>query len=220
MTTVDPVGGHNPHLAVPPVLAGAPPAQARAAAVLVHGRDQDAEVMLDVVARLGLDDVAYVLPVAAGHVWYPGRYFDPLVDNAPWVAWTLDALDAALAGVKAAGIEDGRLVLAGFSQGACMIAELVARRPRPWAGAAVLTGTLLGPDGAATQPARVDGLPMFFGASRHDEWIKLERVRATAEAFADAGAEVTVETYDDRRHHVNDDAVAGLRRLLSSCVRK
>lgn len=213
-----PGSGDNPHRAVAPVPAGVAPDQARMTAVLVHGRDQDEQVMLDVVARLGLDDVAYLLPVAAGHSWYPGRYFDPLPANAPWVAWTLDALDAAVARLRAAGIGHERIVVGGFSQGACMVAELVARRPRPWAGAAVLTGTLLGPDGHATRPARVDGLPMFFGASRHDEWIRPERVRATAEAFAGAGARVTLEVYDDREHHVNDAAVAGLRRLLTGCA--
>ena len=171
--------------------------------------------MLDVVARLGLDDVAYLLPVAAGNVWYPGRYFDPLPDNAPWIAWALDALGAAIAAVHGAGIGDERLVLGGFSQGACMLAELAARRPRAWAGVAVLTGTLLGPKGETTKPARVDGLPMFFGSSRHDEWVKLERVQATAEAFAEAGARVTLETYEDREHRINDEAVAGLRRLLA-----
>jgi phospholipase/carboxylesterase len=218
MTPGDPAAANNPHLARAPVLAGVPLEQARMAAVLVHGRDQEQAVMLDVVTRLGLHDVGYVLPVAAGNVWYPGRYFDPLPDNAPWIAWTLDALDAAIARVHAAGIGDDRLVLGGFSQGACVLAELVARRPRPWAGVAVLTGTLLGPDGEATTPARVDGLAMFFGASRHDEWIKPARVEATADAFAEAGAQVTLELYDDRAHLVNDQAVAGVRRLLSGAA--
>jgi len=214
VTPGDPVAANNPHLSRALVLAGVALAEARVAAVLVHGRDQDERVMLDVVERLGLDDVAYVLPVAAGNAWYPGRYFDPLPDNAPWIGWTLDALDAAVARIRADGIGDERLVLGGFSQGACMIAELAARRPRPWAGVAVLTGTLLGPDGEMTTPARVDGLPMFFSASRHDEWIKPARVEATAQAFAEAGAAVTLELDDDREHHVNDAAVAGLRGLL------
>jgi phospholipase/carboxylesterase len=215
MTPGDPLAGNNPHLAHAPVLAGALLDQCRMAAILVHGRNQDEQVMLDVVARLGLDDVAYVLPLAADDVWYPGRYFDPLPENAPWIAWTLDALDAAIARAQAAGIGDERLVLGGFSQGACMLAELAARRARPWAGVAILTGTLLGPDGEATRPGRVDGLPMFFGSSRHDEWIKLGRVEATAAAFSEAGARVTLETYDDREHRINDQAVAGLKRLLT-----
>jgi phospholipase/carboxylesterase len=214
----DPAAANNPHLARAPVPAGIPLERARMAAVLVHGRNQDEQVMLDVVARLGLDDVAYLLPVADGNVWYPGRYFDPLPDNAPWIAWALDALDAAIAAVHGAGIGDERLVLGGFSQGACMLAELAARRPRAWAGVAVLTGTLLGPRGETTKPARVDGLPMFFGSSRHDEWVKPERVQATAEAFAAAGARVTLETYEDREHRINDEAVAGLRRLLAEAA--
>jgi predicted esterase len=56
---------------------------------------------------------------------------------------------------------------------------------------------------------------MFFGSSRHDEWVRFERAQATAEAFAKAGAKVTFETYEDREHHINDDAVAGVRRLLA-----
>ncbi len=216
MTPDGPVAAGNPHLTTAPVPAGVAPAEARMAAVLVHGRNQDEQVMLDVVGRLGLDDVAYLLPVASGNVWYPGRYFDPLPDNAPWIAWSLDAIDAAVARAAAAGLGPERLVVGGFSQGACLVAELIARRPRPFGGAVILTGCLLGPDGATTRPRRVDGLPVFLGSSRRDEWIRPERVEATAEAFAAAGAQVTLELYEDREHLVNDDAVAGLRRLLTA----
>ncbi len=214
MTPGDPGAAHNPHRARPPVTAGAPPAEARMTAVLVHGRDQDEQVMLDVVARLALPDVAYLLPVAAGNVWYPGRYFDPLPANAPWIAWSLDAIDDAVARAGAAGFGPERLVVGGFSQGACLVAELVARRPRPFAGAAVLTGCLLGPDGETTRPGPVPGLPVFLGSSRHDAWIKPARVEATADAFRAAGAQVTLEMYEDREHLINDSAVAGLGGLL------
>ncbi len=208
-------GEDNPQLAVSPVLAGAPLERARMAAVLVHGRDQDEQLMLDVVRRLSLPDVAYVLPVAAGREWYSGRYFDPVGENEPHVSWALEALMAAIAVPGHAGVPDERVVVAGFSQGACLIAELIARWPRPWAGAAVLTGSLLGPEGDRRTPAPVPGLPMFFGFSRYDEWIAPERAHDTARAFAAAGAQVTVETYEDREHHINDRAVAGLRRLLT-----
>jgi phospholipase/carboxylesterase len=170
--------------------------------------------MLDVAARLHLADIAYVLPVAAGGSWYPGRYFDPLPVNQPWLEWALDACDAALARAHRGGIADERIVVAGFSQGACVIAELAARRPRPWAGAAILTGTLLGPAGERVTPAGVAGLPMFLCASRHDDWIALDDALATARAFEAAGASVTFETYDDRVHQINDRAIEGLRRLL------
>jgi predicted esterase len=210
-----PGAANNPHLARAPVLAGAPLPDARRIAVLVHGRDQDERVMLAVVGRLALPDVAYLLPVASQNTWYPGRYFDPLPANAPWLAWSLDAVEATVGRARASGAAGADIVLGGFSQGACVVAEFVARRPRPWAGVAILTGTLMGPDGEETEPARVEGLPMFLGASRYDPWVKLERAQATAAAFERAGAQVTFETYDDREHLINDQAVAGLRRLLT-----
>jgi phospholipase/carboxylesterase len=196
------------------VLAGAPLQSARMTALLVHGRDQDETAMLDVATRLSLGDVAYVLPVAASRSWYPGRYFDPLAVNQPWLGWALDACDSALAGAHHAGVPDGRIVVAGFSQGACVIAELVARRARRWAGAAILTGTLLGPAEEWVMPADVAGLPMFLCASRDDDWIALDDAVATARAFEAAGARVVFETYEDREHHINDRAIEGLRRLL------
>ena len=205
----------NPHLAVAPVTAGVALPDARMVALLVHGRDQDEEVMLDVVARLALPDVGYVLPVAAGRSWYPGRYFDPVADNQPHVDWALEAFASTLAVAAAAGVPDERTVVAGFSQGACLIAELVARAPRPWAGAGVLTGTLLGPRGGRVTPAPgVAGLKMLFASSRHDAWIEPEDAVVTAEAFAGAGAAVTLELSDNREHVITDAAVDGLRRLF------
>jgi predicted esterase len=206
----------NPHVSIEPVLAGAALREARAVAVLVHGRDQDAGVMLDVVDRLSLDDVAYVLPVAAQRSWYPGRYFDPLEVNQPHLDWALEAYAAAVARATAAGVADPRIVLAGFSQGACLVAELIARTPRRFAGVAVLTGSLLGPDGAMTGPASLNGLPMYFGCSRYDEWIAIERAQLTARAFERAGARAILEIYEDRVHHINDHAVAALRKLLAA----
>jgi phospholipase/carboxylesterase len=206
----------NPHLAVAPVRAGASLSEARMVGVLVHGRDQDELVMLDVARRLALPDVAYVLPVAAGRTWYPGRYFDPLIENQPQVDQALQALQAALALVRDAGMTDERIVLGGFSQGACLVAELVARRPRTFAGVAVLTGTLLGPPGERVIPAAVAGLPMLFTCSRYDDWIDFSDARTTAEAFTHAGANVTFEASEDRVHHVSDAAVDALRALFGA----
>ncbi|MBV9422197.1 MAG: dienelactone hydrolase family protein [Solirubrobacterales bacterium] len=201
------------------MLAGAPLGTARGVGVLVHGRDQGPDVMLDVAERLGLGDaVAYVLPVAAGRSWYPGRYYEPVADNEPHVTWSLECFEAAIEVARSGGLPLERVVAAGFSQGACLVAELVARRPRRFAGVAVLTGTLLGPDGSEVRPGRVDGLPMFFGSGRYDEWIRLERAESTARAFQRAGAEVVFETYEDPEHHVTAQAVSGVRKLFERAL--
>jgi phospholipase/carboxylesterase len=197
----------NPHLAAPPVTVGPPVAGARRVAVVVHGRDQDPEYMLEhLVARLEAPDVAFVLPAAAECSWYPARYFDPREANEPWLGHALAAVEAAIGAA-----EPERVVLAGFSQGACLVADLLARAPRPFAGAAILTGALVGP---RSKPGPLDGLPVFMETGRHDEWVELEHVEATARALEAAGARVELQVSDDREHRIRDAAVAGVRALL------
>jgi phospholipase/carboxylesterase len=205
----------NPHLAVPPVAVGPPPAEARRVVVAVHGRGQEPGYMVDaLVARLDLPDVAFVLPAAAGNSWYPDRFNAPREANEPWLGYALEAGEAVVGDVLAAGVPAARVVLAGFSQGACLVADVVARTPRDYAGVAILTGALIGPDGDATVPGPLAGVPVFMETGRYDEWVSLERVEATARAFAAAGARVELQVADDPLHRIRDEAVAGVRALL------
>jgi phospholipase/carboxylesterase len=160
-------------------------------------------------------DVAYVLPAASGGSWYPGRYNEPRIVNEPQLGQALEAAEAAIAEVLDAGVPQERVVLAGFSQGACLVADLIARDPRPFAGVALLTGALIGPDDEVTRPGPLNGVPVFMETSRHDEWVALERVEATARALEEAGARVELQVSDDREHRIRDAAVAGVRALLS-----
>ncbi|HLI60809.1 MAG TPA: hypothetical protein VKV21_14205 [Solirubrobacteraceae bacterium] len=202
----------DPHARTRFVRLGPDPARARLTTVLVHGRDQDDAVTRDLAARLDLPDVAHVLPVAAERSWYPGRYFDPLDSLEPHVSSALAAIDRAIA---LAASDDDRLVLAGFSQGACLIAEYLARRgPRPFRGAAILTGCLLGAPAERAEPRVAPGLPVAVTCGRHDEWIPLDDACETAERFRGAGAAVTFTVLDDREHHISDRAVAALCTLL------
>jgi phospholipase/carboxylesterase len=204
----------NPHLRIEPILAGAPLDRCTAAAVLVHGRDQDQEVMLSLVQRLDLDDVAYLLPIAAGRSWYDGRYFDPEAELQPQLEQALAAVRSALDRVLDAGVDEQRIVLAGFSQGGSLVAELVGREPRRLMGVAVLTGSLIGPAETRTKPSVAPGLPMYLSSGRDDPWLSFADAQATADAFAAAGASVRFEALEEREHAISDAAVAGLRRLL------
>ena len=206
----------NPHLARAPVSAGQPLDRARLACVLVHGRDQDECVMLDVVERLDLDDVAYLLPVAAERSWYPGRYFDPPSKNEPHL--TLGGRSLR----RGARRGERRWCRRGARRGRWLLAGRVRNR-RTAGSPAPSVRRRGGSDRLAarsaserTTPAGVDGLRMFFALSRYDEWIALQDARATAQAFERSGATVAFEVHDDRVHHINDRAIAGLRALLSA----
>ena len=121
-----------------------------------------------VAQRLELDDeVAYVLPRAADRSWYPGRFYDPMEDNEPWLGWSLQAIEAAVAQARGGGRSLPRVALVGFSQGACIVAEHLARRPRA-------LRRRRDPHRRAVRHARptgcrsgsLGGLPMFFGIAR------------------------------------------------------
>jgi phospholipase/carboxylesterase len=184
--------------------------------VLVHGREQDPEYMLEhLAARLDAPGVAFVLPRAQGGTWYPDRYWAPRAANEPFLSGALHAVSAALEAVRAAGLPDDAIVLGGFSQGACVVADHVARWPAAYRGVAVLTGALVGaPDEQAAIPP-LAGLPMHFATGRYDEWVSLRDAEATARAFAAAGADVTFVVSDDPEHRIADAAVEGVGRLLA-----
>jgi phospholipase/carboxylesterase len=205
----------NPHLTTEPLTAGN--SDAPIAAVLLHGRDLDAEWMLDLASLLRLDDdVSYLAPRAAGRSWYPGRFYDPLEDNEPWLGWSLEAIEAAVA---ATGRPHSRVALIGFSQGACVLAEHLARRPEPYGAAAILTGALFGaPDRDRVPAGSLAAMPVFFGIARDDDWIPIDAVRGTAAAFERAGARCDLRVYDDDDHGVNDDEADAVRGLLLSLL--
>ena len=209
----------NPHLSTETATAGDP--GAAVAAVLMHGRDQDPDYMLDeVVRRVGLDDrVAYVLPRAADRSWYPGRFHDPIEDNEPWLGWSLQALEAAVDQARG-GRSVPQVALVGFSQGACIVAEHLARRPEPYGAAAILTGALFGTAADRLPVGSLGGLPMFVGIAQDDDWISLDAVRDTVEAFQRAGARCELHVYDHQEHGVNDDEIVAVRTLLTDLLER
>ncbi len=210
----------NPHLSTGLVRAGNP--DARVAAVLVHGRDLDPEFMLEAAQRLALDDeVAYVLPRASGRSWYPGRFYDPMEDNEPWLGWSLEAIEAAVAGARGDGRALPAIALVGFSQGACIVAEHLARRPEPYGAAAILTGALFGTPDTDRMPAgSLEDLPVFFGIAEDDDWIPVDAVRDTVVAFQRAGARCELHVYDDQEHGINDDEIVAVRSLLTDLLER
>jgi phospholipase/carboxylesterase len=210
----------NPHLSTETATAGA--RGAAVAAVLVHGRHQDPAFMLDVARRVDLDDeVAYVLPRAAERSWYPGRFYDPMEDNEPWLGWSLEAIEAAVARARGGNARAlPAIALVGFSQGACIVAEHLARRPQPYGAAAILTGALFGAATNRMPVGSLGGLPMFFGIAHDDDWIPVDAVRDTVEAFRRAGARCDLHVYDEQEHGVNDDEIAAVRNLLTDLLER
>ena len=187
---------------------------ARAVCVLLHGRGRSPDDVLSLAERIGDPEVAWVAPAAADHSWWPGSFLAPLAENEPWLSSALGAVDALLHTLG----DRSRLVLGGFSQGACLASEYALRHPGRYGGLLLYTGGFCGPRG--TVPPRLDsfeGTPVYMGTSDPDDWVPVWRVHETSSALSELGAEVTVDVFEGMPHLVNDAEIEAGRALLSGC---
>jgi len=210
---------HGPHQGQPLLAAGEPLDRTRAALVMVHGRGASAESILDLAIELNQSDWAYLAPQAAGNTWYPNSFLVPLASNEPGLSSGLAALTNVLAHVAQAGIPQERTMLLGFSQGACLALEFVARNARSYGGVAGLSGGLIGPDGTPRDyPGSLAGTPVFLGCSDVDFHVPKERVQLTAEVLLRLGGKVTMRLYPGMGHTVNQDEIDFVRGMMATLV--
>jgi predicted esterase len=215
----------RPHANAPVRTAGPDLAGATSALVLVHGRGATVESILTLAPEIAPTTMAVLAPQADGGTWYPHSFLAPLAANEPWLSGAVDAVLRAVGIAEAAGISRARIAVGGFSQGACLALEVVARAGGPWAAAFALSGGLIGrADGSGAvpfdkvfdYPARLDGVPVFVGGSDIDAHIPLARMEQTRDALAAMGAAVDLRVYLGMPHTVNDDELAAVRALLAA----
>ena len=207
----------DPHRDQPVLLVGAPLAEARAAMVLAHGRGGSAQDMIALARELDRPAFACFVPEAAGRAWYPYSFLEKLERNQSHLNSALRLFKGILGKITAAGIPLERTVLAGFSQGACLVLELAARNAQRYGGVAGLSGGLIGPEGTPRDYAgSFEGTPVFLGCSDVDPHIPKRRVDETEAVLTRMGARVTKRIYPGLGHTINEDEIAAVRELLDA----
>jgi len=187
--------------------------------ILVHGRGASAEDIMTIGAELMHPGFAYLAPQAAGNAWYPNPFTAPMESNEPGLSSALGVLDELLQAVVAT-IPATKVVLLGFSQGACLTLEFAARHARRYGGVIGFSGGLIGPDGTPRDyPDSFDGTPVFLGCSDVDPHIRKERVEEAEEVFNRMGAEVIKRLYRGMGHTVNADEIESARKIVEAVGR-
>jgi len=205
----------KPHQGQPIVEAGAPLGQAPAAVIMVHGRGASPADILTLLPALARPSLTYLAPAAANHTWYPYSFLADLPNNEPGISSGLAVIESLVARIEAAGVLRSRIVLLGFSQGACLSSEFAIRHASRFGGVVAFSGGAIGPPGTRWDyPGSFDGTPVFLGCSDRDPHIPETRVAETAQVFARMGGDVTKRIYPGMGHLVNDDEIAFARALL------
>jgi predicted esterase len=217
-----------PHAETPTIRGGQPLDSAKVAVVLLHGRGASAESILDLGHALEIEEAALLAPQAEGSSWYPYSFLAPLTGNEPFLSGALARIGRLVAEIEQAGISRDRIVLIGFSQGACLALEFLARSGEPLGAIVALSGGLIGnvdlpeqalpDDKGFNYEADLTGCPVFLGCSDIDAHIPLARVKQSADIFVGLGAEVDARIYPGMGHTVNADELRAARDLVSAIV--
>lgn len=205
----------HPHAEQAVLQAGAPIAEARLVAILVHGRGASAESIIGLSREFSHRDIAYLAPQAAGNTWYPYSFLMPIAQNEPALSSALRVIEQMLASLRGQNFPPEQVALMGFSQGACLSLEFAARHAQRFAAVAAFSGGLIGPPGTSRDYAgSLDGTPVFLGCSDVDPHIPVDRVYESAEVFKQLGALVDTRIYPRMGHTINHDEIAAVDAML------
>jgi phospholipase/carboxylesterase len=206
----------DPHAGQPVLRAGVPVTEARAVVIMIHGRGAGPRNILDLVPLIGHPRAAYVAPGANGGTWYPKSFLSPIPENEPGISSGIAVIHSLIEEIVSGGVPTERIMLLGFSQGACLACTAAQRRPTRYGGVIAFSGGLIGPPGTTWDAqGSFQSTPAFFGCSDVDAHVPEPRVRESAAVYERMGASVTTRIYPGMGHLVNDDEVSFARDLLA-----
>jgi phospholipase/carboxylesterase len=187
--------------------------------IMIHGRGATAQDILTLTVDLHCPGFAFLAPQAAGNSWYPNSFLTPISGNEPGLSSGLAVIASLLDQLAQLGIPAERTIILGFSQGACLALEFVARNARRYGGVVGLSGGLIGPDGTPRDyPGSLAGAPVFLGCSDTDPHIPKERVELSAEVLQQLGGNVTARLYANMGHTVNRDELRFVQNMMDALI--
>ncbi|MDD3728604.1 MAG: dienelactone hydrolase family protein [Dysgonamonadaceae bacterium] len=183
--------------------------------IMIHGRGADARDILGLASHLNVSEYALLAPEATNNTWYPHSFMAKPEQNEPWLSSALDLLKEMVDDVTKEGIIPGNIYFLGFSQGACLTLEFVARHAQKFGGIAAFTGGLIG------DKIRLDNYSgdfndtsVFLGTGNPDPHVPVERVKESAKILEKMNAKVHMKVYDGRPHTISQDEIEEANRLI------
>ena len=228
--TTDP---NDPHLNCPLHFAGTALTDARLVVLAAHGRYGVPGDILKLAEQVNVRQVAWIAPQADDRSWWSETFLAPLAMNEPGLSSALKRFSVIMDSLARDGFGPEKVILVGFSQGACLVLEHVARHPRKWRGVVAMSGALLGTSEKAESPrdslnghvpkkfnydSHLAGIPIHLGCHTDDPVIPIARVRKSKAVLRDMGAAVTLREAQGRMHGIIPGDIEALRALIDPSV--
>ncbi len=197
------------------ITAGTPLAQAKGALVMLHGRGGTARNIISLASDFNLADFAILSPQATNQSWYPYSFMAPVEENQPALNSALEVIGQTVEDIIAAGIPADKIYFAGFSQGACLTLEYIARNAQRFGGAVAFTGGLVGEE-LVTSNYKGDfaATPILITTGDPDPHVPLSRVDESVSVLKNLGAEVTLKVFKGRPHTILREEIELANQLI------
>src|SRR5579859_10527 len=209
----------DPHANMPVAYADHDLKGARCAVILLHGRGSSAEDILGLSKTFYDERIAFLAPQAANHTWYPYSFLAPIDQNEPWLSSAIARVGSLIESCVIAGIQHSSIVVCGFSQGACLATEFIARHPLYYGALIAFTGGLVGPsDLELRHDGSLAGTRALFSSGDPDPHVPWSRVEASARELERMGARVELMRYPGRPHTIMDKELDVARSLILSLL--
>ena len=196
-------------------ITGKPLQEADKALIMIHGRGAYARDILGIASHLNVQEYALFAPEATNNTWYPYSFMAPPEQNEPWLSSALNLVKEAVDAATEQGISAENIYFLGFSQGACLALEFVARNAKKFGGVVALTGGLIGDKiDQDNYTGNFNGTPIFMGTGNPDPHVPIERVKESAIILEKMNAKVHLKVYDGKAHSVSQDEIDEANRLV------
>ncbi len=206
----------GPHQGQPVAKHGAAIADAKTTMIMLHGRGATAQSMFPLADEFDGNNICYLAPQAHNHTWYPYSFLANTEKNQPGLSSGLQVIDDLMGRLVDEGLSKEKIILLGFSQGACLALEYAARHPQKLGGIIGLTGGLIGDE---VYPENYEGdfsnTPFFIGTSDPDPHVPIQRVYDTENILKEMNAAVTLKIYKNMGHTINEDEINLINKLVS-----
>jgi phospholipase/carboxylesterase len=134
--------------------------------------------------------------------------------NEPWLHGAVERVEREVQQLARCGITRDKIMIGGFSQGACLAAKYILTYPARYWGVFILSGAVPGlvqyyVKGAweveQFQGVDLTGTRVFIGFGDSDPLLKRIGLEGTAEALSKVGASVDTRIYSGLGHSICED---------------